>query len=166
MKWINIIINKWYYYSFLLLLCIYVATNYTVGGIVEGYSMYPTLDSGTRVHLSKFFTYWHPIRRGDIVGINATKDGDPIRLVKRVIGIPGDHIMVKEGKVYINDVLINEPYIEEDTLTDGEIDRILAKEEYFVMGDNRNDSIDSRSDQIKPIMYKDIIGVLIEVEGN
>lgn len=69
--------------------------------------------------------------------------------IKRVIGVPGDHVVIKDGKVYINDQEFNEPYLRSGVVTDGEhgncVDITVPENTVFVMGDNRPQSTDSRS---------------------
>ncbi len=89
-------------------------------------------------------------QRGDIVVFDAPGDDDsrsnPL-LIKRLIGLPGDHIRVERGVVYVNDVLQNEPYINQDGIPftcTRYCDLVLEPNQYFMMGDNRNHSNDSR----------------------
>ena len=78
-------------------------------------------------------------------------------LVKRVIGLPGDIIEVKDGMVYRNGEELNEPYIN-DGITDRDIMVVVPQNQYFVMGDNRLNSSDSRDDRVGMISKENIIG--------
>ncbi len=110
--------------------------------MVEGPSMRPTLINGERLVVNKFIYRLQEPKKGDIVVFRYPRD--PSRdFIKRVIGVAGDTIEIKDGKVFLNGQLLNEPYILERTrgsyaaatIPDGHI---------FVMGDNRNNSEDSR----------------------
>jgi signal peptidase I len=112
-------------------------------------SMLPTLKPGDRVLVNKLSYHLHPIHRGDIVVFKRppgeTSDPAIKDLIKRVIGLPGDTIEARpDGKVYINDKPIDEPYVIPGALTTQLPRHVVAKGEYFVMGDNRTNSKDSR----------------------
>ena len=119
---------------------------------VSGSSMEPTLDGGEIMFLWKTKN----IKRYDIVVANLVKDGKKVDiLIKRVYGLPGEKIQIENGKVYINDHVIDDMYGVGDT-GDGVL-YTLGEDEYFIMGDNRNVSYDSR--YIGPFKSKDIEGI-------
>ena len=111
-------------------------------------SMEPTLKPGDRVLVNKLSYRFHPIHRGDIVVFKTppSEASDPTikDLIKRVIGLPGDKIEERGNNVYINDRLLNEPYLPPGTPTTSLPPRIVPPGQYFVMGDNRTNSKDSR----------------------
>jgi signal peptidase I len=128
---------------------------------VEGQSMMPRLHDQDRIFVNKFIyplREWlgdeMPIRRGDIVVL--LYPNDPSKsYIKRVVGLPGERIEVLDGKLYVNDELIEEPYLDEEYLsrdsTPNPVD--VNAHHYFVMGDNRNNSSDSRSWGLVPEKY-------------
>jgi signal peptidase I len=128
---------------------------------VKGASMDPTFGSGDYIFTSKI-TYkmrsWH---RGDVVVFKSPSNPD-IEYIKRIIGIPGDVVMVKDNEVYVNGRQLNEPYIAAKTnLWEGGFSKngIGVKVEegmLFVMGDNRPRSSDSR--EFGPITQTSVIG--------
>lgn len=116
---------------------------------VDGASMQPTLYTDQRVLVTKI-PYWNDenIERGDIVITKYPDNKD--NFVKRVIALPGDKLKIEYGILYINDIQIDEPYIKEEMGNDySEI--IIPEGHYFVMGDNRNHSKDSRSSSVGPL---------------
>lgn len=121
---------------------------------VSGESMIPTFKDGDCVFAEKISVYTKDISYGDIV-IVEYPDGLPC--IKRVIGIEGDTIEIKNGLLIKNDQSIRENYINEDMI--GSISPITVNEDMiFVMGDNRNDSNDSRNPSIGTIHYNEIKG--------
>ncbi|TML42387.1 MAG: signal peptidase I [Actinobacteria bacterium] len=111
-------------------------------------SMEPTLKVGDRVLVNKLAYHAHPVHRGDVVvftrpklegGAPAIKD-----LIKRVIGLPGDTIQSVDGQVVINDRTLREPYLPAGTTTTGIDRQVIPPGQYWVMGDNRSNSRDSR----------------------
>ena len=111
-------------------------------------SMEPTLMIGDRILVDKLSYHLHGVGRGDIV-VFATPPkelADPAikDLVKRVIGLPGDVISSSGGRVYIDGKPLSEPWLPPGTVTTGITRQKVPPNEYFVMGDNRSDSQDSR----------------------
>ncbi|HEX3047159.1 MAG TPA: signal peptidase I [Bacillota bacterium] len=130
--------------------------------IVDGVSMEPTLHNRNRLIVNKFIFKFRYPKTGDIVVI--IPPGDPTRkYIKRVIAGPGQTVRVEAQKVYVNGIELNEPYIKEKTMQDyGE--RTVPNETIFVMGDNRNNSTDSRVEGIVGFVpLKNVIGKAIFV---
>lgn len=122
---------------------------------VEGASMEPNLHTGNFVIVSRV-AYWKVMgepRRGDVVVFQPPTNPQE-DYIKRVIGLPGDTVEIREGRVYVNGGLLEEPYISVPTNRSG-IWRV-AEGEYFVLGDNRNDSDDSRN--FGPLDADSIVG--------
>jgi signal peptidase I len=109
---------------------------------VYGHSMEPNLHTDQRLVVEKVSYRIHGPHRGDVVVIRMPERG-PELLIKRVIGLPGETIEVRDGSVYINGQPLNEPYLTHQT--SGSYGPTLIPEgQVFVMGDNRNASNDSR----------------------
>lgn len=110
--------------------------------LVEGPSMRPTLVSQERLVVNKFIYRFKTPERGEILVFRYPKD--PSRdFIKRVIAVPGDTIEIKEGRVFVNQQLLNETYILNKTRGSYPLSTV-PENHIFVMGDNRNNSEDSR----------------------
>ncbi len=107
---------------------------------VEGTSMVPTLNNKDR-GFSFIITRNIGIKRFDVCVIDSNKTNK--LLVKRIIGMPGDKVVYKDNKLYINDVYYTEDYLADDAYTE-DLEIILGEDEYYCLGDNRNVSRDSR----------------------
>lgn len=108
---------------------------------VDGFSMRPTLDDGEFVLVSKLSYKFGEFNHGDIVVFHFPLDPEE-ELIKRIIGLPGDHVHVEGNQLYLNGALMNEDYIAEAPLYSG--DWTVAEGYLFVLGDNRNNSNDSK----------------------
>jgi signal peptidase I len=109
---------------------------------VENISMQPTLYEGQLLVVSKLAYQWGQPMRGDIIVFHHTQQ-PPEDYVKRIIGLPGDHIEISSGNVYVNGQLLDEPYIADPVSYQGEWD--VPADSLFVLGDNRNRSSDSHA---------------------
>ena len=131
--------------------------------IVKESSMQPTLYQNNYIFLSKqAYTFGEP-NRGDIIVFHSKlvqENGDEKLLIKRIIGLPGEELKINNGIVYINGVALKENYTMEN-YTSGDIDIKVPKGELFVMGDNRQVSVDSRYSEIGCVKIKDIVGEAI-----
>jgi len=126
-------------------------------------SMEPTLQIGDRIVVDKLSYHLHAVGRGDIV-VFATPPKEKAEpgisdLVKRVIGLPGDVISSRGGRVYINGAPLHEPWLAPGIVTTGIRTQKIPPGEYFVMGDNRSDSQDSRF--FGPIARSLIVGRVV-----
>jgi signal peptidase I len=111
---------------------------------VEGTSMMPSLADQERIFINKFVYRIEPIQHGDIIVFRYPRD--PAKsFIKRVIGVAGDHVRIDDGHVYLNDKLVTEDYVPrgyEDERSYPEL--VVPPDSYFVLGDHRNLSNDSR----------------------
>ena len=128
--------------------------------VVEGTSMLPQLHDGERLLVNKLIYYkiqsisWGHIDRGDIVVFWFPNDPDK-SYVKRVIGLPGETVELRNGKVFINGIELNEDYLDlehNQTLPTWPAKKV-EEHHYFVMGDNRDNSSDSRYWGLVPEKY-------------
>lgn len=124
---------------------------------ISGESMVPTLEDRGHVILNKFSYYFEEPEKDDLVVFYPPVIGG-LYYIKRVVATPNDTIEIKDHKVYINDEPIEEPYIRESMNTESMPKITLMPGEYFVMGDNRNFSSDSRD--FGPIRKEMILGKL------
>jgi len=121
---------------------------------VESISMQPTLYEGDFVIVNKLaYQFGYP-GRGDVVIFHYPPNPEVEPYIKRVIGLPGETVSVRNGKVYINDTPIHEPYIKANPAYTGTW--TVPEDSLFVLGDNRNNSSDSHSWGMVPL--KNVIG--------
>ncbi len=110
---------------------------------VEGTSMEPRLEPQDRIFVNKFVYYFSGVARADIVVFWYPKDKTK-SFIKRVIGLPGETVEVRSGVVYLNGEKLAEPYLAGEFDNDSYPLQIVPAEHYFVLGDHRNSSNDSR----------------------
>lgn len=127
---------------------------------IIGESMSPTLENDDMVIINKFIYEISSPKRNDIVVFKPYGNEKLHYYIKRVVGLPGETIQIKEGKIYINGEMLKETIdvapIDNAGLANQPI--VLGKEEYFVLGDNRNNSEDSRFAEIGNVKIDDMEG--------
>ena len=112
---------------------------------VEGTSMQPELSDQDRIFVNRLVYRFADVSRGDVVVFWYPKDRSK-SFIKRVLGVPGDEIEIRRGVVYVNGVQISEPYLESDFRDHKSLRKVIVPPgEYFVLGDHRNSSNDSRN---------------------
>jgi signal peptidase I len=117
--------------------------------IVQGESMSPNFESGDYLIVDEISYRFSEPQRGDIIVFKYPKDTTQ-RFIKRVIGLPGETVVIRNGEVSLTtvdgkNIVLDETYLPADLKTYGDTDTTLEDGEYFVMGDNRTYSYDSRS---------------------
>ena len=123
---------------------------------VEGTSMAPLLSDQERIFINKFVYRFEPIHRGDVVVFWYPLDRSQ-SFIKRVIGLPGQTLEIREGELYVNGKHVAEPYVPPNYFDDSSYGPIrIPPDEYFVMGDHRDSSNDSRI--FGPVPQKYIYG--------
>lgn len=121
---------------------------------IESISMQPTLYAGDYVIVNKVAYKLGEPGRGDVVVFHYPPDPGREPYIKRVVGLPGDHVVVRDNQVLVNDVALDEPYINAAPNYNGEWQ--VPADSLFVLGDNRNNSSDSHSWGMVP--FKNVIG--------
>jgi signal peptidase I len=126
-------------------------------------SMSPTLEKNDRVIVNKLSYRLHDVNRGDVIVFKAPDGVDPTvkDLVKRVIGLPGETIEQTNDRIYVNGKRLKEPYLTEGAIAEpgpGFARIKIPKDSYWVMGDNRSNSKDSRLFPDHFIHKRDIVG--------
>lgn len=127
-----------------------------VNATVPTSSMENTIMAGDRVIGSRLYYLRHDPARGEIIMFDYPDDPNTL-YIKRIIGLPGDHVEITDGKVYINGEVLDEPYL--DVVTEGTWGPYdVPENSYFMLGDNRNDSADSRYWQNTYLTRDGIVG--------
>ena len=111
---------------------------------VEGTSMLPGLQDQERIFINKFVYHFESVARGDVVVFRYPRD--PAKsYIKRVIGMPGDHIVIERGRVYLNGRRLTESYVPRDFIDGRSYPEVIVPDHgYYVLGDHRSMSNDSR----------------------
>lgn len=145
-----------------LLLVVFVAQR----NAVIGQSMAPTLHHQDQLLVEKVSKWFGGTDHGDIITVSTQglqgHEGTT-NIIKRVVGVPGDTIEIRDQSVYLNGERLSEPYLSNDVVTDPRRDEftslVLGQDEYYVLGDNRTISQDSRT--FGPVHAEQIIGEVL-----
>jgi signal peptidase I len=142
--------------SITVLFCFFIVTFVAQPVRVQGASMQPRIEDNERILVNKFIYRFQGIERGDVVVFYYPRDPS-VSYIKRVIGLPGDLVEMRGGAVYVNGAPIAEPYLLPDYRDRYDMPGIAVERgHYFVMGDHRSSSMDSRS--FGPVPEKYIYG--------
>lgn len=127
---------------------------------VVGSSMYPTFQNGDYLLINRMAYRIGEPKRFDMIVFRGTRDVEGEMLLKRVIALPGETVMVSEGKITVDGEELEEYYYLDRNFDGKDMTGpvILGEDEYFVMGDHRQVSLDSRSEKVGTIHRSDIVG--------
>ncbi len=118
--------------------------------------MEPNFHSGQYILANRWtYNFGEPLR-GDVVVLRFPGDPENKKYIKRIIGLPGEKVEIRDGFVYINDKRLSEAYIFNGVITEPNVNQLLEDSDYFLLGDNRYNSSDSRVWGICP--KRDLIG--------
>lgn len=165
----NVRLVDWLKAALIALIIVALVRNYLFANyIVNGESMMPTIEEGNRLIVNKIGVEIRSPERFDLIVFHASTDED---YIKRIIGLPGDTIEYDDDQLYVNGKAIKEPYLNDfkTDLVDGQLTEnftllektghsTVPKNHYFVLGDNRRHSYDSR--HIGFIRENEIVGVV------
>ena len=131
--------------SVAVLFCFFLITFVAQAFRVQGTSMLPLLEDSERIIVNKFVYRFHPIQRGDVVVFWYPKDPS-VSFIKRVVGLPGETVELRQGVLFVNGIRVSEDYVSTRFRDDESYPpREVPRGYYFVLGDHRNSSNDSRT---------------------
>ena len=147
-------------FGILVVVFIAFVTVYAAGMSVSmvGVSMEPGIGNGQQVLINRYAYLLVKPQIGDVVAFLPNGNQNSHYYIKRVVACPGDTVQIKEGRLYVNDLQVTEVYDKMAEAGIAENPIVLGTDEYFVLGDNRNNSEDSRSANIGPVKGRDIVG--------
>ncbi len=143
------------------ILLAYFFVNFCIQRIgVVGDSMSPTLKAGDSIIVNKAIYRITEPKRFDVIVYKQKGEEHNYYSVRRIVGLPGETIQIKDGRIYIDDKVLEETINVENIVNPGLAKNpyLLEDNEYFVLGDNRNDSVDSRFASIGTIVKDEIVG--------
>lgn len=151
-------------YALVVVLCIFFVPRYVIQRtIVDGDSMQNTLQNEDNLLVEKVSYHFTDPKRFDVIVFYPYGKEEGSYYIKRIIGLPGEKVQITDNKIYINDKLLKENYGADAMNTGGiaEDGITLGKDEYFVLGDHRSISEDSRYEEVGPVSRDKIAGKAI-----
>lgn len=154
--------NRTFIIALVIVIILGVLLNVFIGSVrVKETSMLPNFVENDHLLINKMAYKIGEPQRGDVIIFKKTVYGDSERLIKRVIGLPGDTITIKDNEVYVNGKKQDQSYTH-DGITPGNVDDYTVPEgQLYVMGDNRIVSLDSRSKDIGTVSISKVKGKVI-----
>lgn len=149
------------FYAVLIFVCVYILPNFVIQRtIVDGSSMAETLHDGEHLYVEKLSYRFDALDRFDIIVFYPYGRENEEYYVKRIIGMPGETIQIIGADIYINGEILNEDYGKDPITDPGRAANpiTLGEDEYFVMGDNRSVSKDSRTEEVGNVNKENIGG--------
>ena len=151
------------YFAGVILLALFIVKFVVQRTEVEGESMEPTLHNGENLMVDKVTYRFRDPKRFEVIVLRTFDDEPNTFYVKRIIGLPGETIQIKQdGSIYINNEKLEENYgkevIKSENIGRAIVPITLGEDEYFVIGDNRNNSGDSRSKAVGNVARRKIVG--------
>lgn len=151
-------------YLFIIVFVLVLAPKYLMEKVlIDGTSMENSLYDGEQVLIEKVSRYFDGPDRFDIIVFTKKNASTEKVYIKRVIGMPGDKVQIVDNVIYINDQVLPEEYGKNAMLTEGIAAEpiVLGDDEYFVLGDHRSVSIDSRDARVGVVKKSEIDGVVV-----
>lgn len=127
---------------------------------VMGPSMQPTLHEENLVFINKWKYYFSTPTRGDIVVFQTSGGGE---YIKRIVGLPGETLEIKDQKLFINGKVTSEPYLPKEVQMEDFPPTVVPDDHFFVLGDDRTNSHDSRSKDLGPVPEDQLIGKVVMI---
>lgn len=146
--------------AIVVVVSLFIVTYITQRTVVDGDSMNDTLQNGDQLFVDKVSYRFSEPKRFDII-VFELKDAPGTHYIKRIIGLPGETVQIIDGYVYINGELLEEHYGKDEVIDEARRAAepiTLGEDEYFVLGDNRNNSTDGRSLSVGNVNRSQIVG--------
>jgi len=153
--------------TIVIAIAVFLVYGFGKGVINTGQSMEPTIESGDTILIDRFAYHFDDPERYDLIVFSteideADENGEPVRqsFIRRIIGLPGERVKIDGGHIFINGEQLRDDsgWNNVQLAGNAENEIILDDDEYFVLGDNRQSSEDSRFDKIGNVSYDEIIG--------